>query len=230
MDQLKSYVGLTFCADLNQPDVGEASANVLPYPFNGNSKLSVTILKDDFGFIRVHEKTLPGNLLPGVQGAVELVDTKNAVKTTFKYDVQLSHPSITFELQSPEIKGVFDTRLEFTQNDMYGLVRLASNDLEYYAKVGLKKTLAPGKRIFTPIMEYKAGQPPAQPLPYHVTGQLIEVNTAEGSKFTFDNVKLVSPDREPIGVLGSVNVLRNEVLVDITLDEGQHRGNLKGRF
>ncbi|KAK9753142.1 Vitellinogen, open beta-sheet [Popillia japonica] len=229
LDQLKSYVGLTFCADLNQPDVGEASANVLPYPFNGNSKLSVTILKDDFGFIRVHEKTLPGNLLPGVQGAVELVDTKNAVKTTFKYDVQLSHPSITFELQSPEIKGVFDTRLEFTQNDMYGLVRLASNDLEYYAKVGLKKTLAPGKRIFTPIMEYKAGQPPAQPLPYHVTGQLIEVNTAEGSKFTFDNVKLVSPDREPIGVLGSVNVLRNEVLVDITLDEGQHRGNLKGK-
>ncbi|KRT79670.1 hypothetical protein AMK59_8803 [Oryctes borbonicus] len=203
LDQLKSYIGLTFCADVNQPNIGEAAANVLPYPLNGNSKLSVTILKNDFGRIRFSNKFVPS----GVKGNLALMDKADKPKTFLDYDVDLATPAIIIKLASPEISGVFEAVMVRTLGNLYGLVRLASNQIEYFVKLGITYS-GPNERIvMKPIMIYKAGQGEPQPLPYHITGQIIGEQWGEGKKYIFDNIKLVTPHRPPIGVAGYISII-----------------------
>lgn len=101
--------------------------------------------------------------------------------------------------------------------------------MEYYAKVGVSYAASDTRSVYKPIMEYKAGQGAAKQLPYHVTGQIILEQVSGGRKFIFDNVKLVSPDRKPIGISGNVANHRDEISADLTLDDGTHKGTVKGR-
>jgi len=228
LDQLKSYIGLTFCADLNQPNVGEASTNILPYPLNGNSKFSVSILKNDFGYLHYRGDILAS----GVEGILEIIDVHNRPKASFKYDLNLAPPLISFELISPDANAKFEARFIQSSTEYYGLVRLSVNNLEYYVKLGAQYASSDTQLVITPIMEYKAGQSNPQKTPYHVTGQIIvqELSQSGGARYMFNQVKLVSPDRPAIDVSGEIARQSGELSSDITLNDGIYKGTLKGKI
>lgn len=159
---------------------------------------------------------------------MELIDPNQKPKSAFKYSLNFS-PELVLELISPELSGKFETRIVHSDTELYGLVRLTSNQIEYYVKLGLASSGTSARTIYKPIMEYKPGQGDPQKLPYHLTGQIIvEESHYSDVKYTADHLKLISPNNPPIDVSGYFARKATEFSGDITLNDGTRSGTLKG--
>lgn len=60
VDQLVPFIGLDFCADINSPPTKSSHGVVLPYPFSGNGKFSVSINREDLSHIHFKELVFSG--------------------------------------------------------------------------------------------------------------------------------------------------------------------------
>lgn len=57
VDQLNPFLGLTFCADVNTPNLEvQKGAAVLPFPLSGNAKFNVYFNKEDLSHFHYRSK------------------------------------------------------------------------------------------------------------------------------------------------------------------------------
>lgn len=55
LDQLNDFIGLTFCAEFNGPNLQGENVPVLPFPLSGDAKLSASIEREDLSYYHYRE-------------------------------------------------------------------------------------------------------------------------------------------------------------------------------
>lgn len=254
LDQLKSFIGVTACADIVGPNLSGDHVPILPFPFNGNSKYTVTLERED---ISVYHLSLSvprgddGKLLrsnstgessnPILSTAsrklgAELIFEALANNGDKKVSATLQgflQPEIFIKaaLDSPVKRAGAEARLINTNDEKSALARFYIDQQEYYAKAGVGVSGNQARAVYKPILEYRTPQDKAaQRPPYNVDGQIVVERDGDRNKYIFENVKFSAPNQKTIIVNGNIGSEPAGYFIDLSVGDGNTKGSLKGRY
>jgi len=232
VDQLDKIIGLTFCGEVNGPNLQGSKVPVLPFPFAGDAKLTVTIEKEDLSHYHYREVLYNNNDKLGLELSGAAISKNNQKKVSLEVEAFLI-PEKYFKatLVSPIKSAVLEGKLTTDEREKSASLRLSHDGNEYYGKVGVGIAGTPAKQVYKPILEYRTPQTPGvQQSPHRIDGQIIVEKQGQATKYIFDNVKIVSPSIQPITISGNIGQDGEAFFSDVTVGDGQQSGSLKGRL
>ncbi|XP_066261681.1 apolipophorins isoform X2 [Euwallacea similis] len=226
LDQLSPFIGLTFCAEVNGPNLEGNQIPLLPFPLAGDAKVAVTIENDD-----VLEYSIRNSYKQTHADFVFETIGKNQQKKVV-VDLQLeSAPEkyIKATFNAPGKTALAEARIVSTNVEKSLLVKLSLDQNEYYGKAGVSISGTPEKAAYKPILEYKTPQG-QQPLPIAIDGQVVVEQSGQNIKYSFQNLKIADAQNQGIinGNLGRDS--EGVYFSDITLSSGAQSLRLQGRL
>ncbi|XP_017768375.1 PREDICTED: apolipophorins [Nicrophorus vespilloides] len=229
-DQLSPMIGLTACAELNGPNPQLNQGVSLPFPFNGNSKFAVWIEKEMPVTYHYRESVLFTSDKMGLEFLWETLGEDNKPKVSLKIEAQaMPEKFIIATLDSPIKKITVESRVTDSDKEKSFSAKLSHDGHEYSGKLGVGIAKAGAKSTYTPLIQYKTPNVQGiQKSPYTVEGTITGEESGDDKKFTFNNVRLVSPDRKPITITGNVGRKAGAYYSDISVSDGSNSGSFKG--
>ncbi|CAH1965494.1 unnamed protein product [Acanthoscelides obtectus] len=228
LDQLSPFIGLTFCGEINGPNLAGKDVPVLPFPLAGDSKVSVTIENDDV--LEYHFKHQTNNEHTSGALTIEAIGKNNQKKVSLQVNAEI-HPEkyIKAEFTSPLKNANAEGRITFNDQEKSILLKAGYDQNEFYGKFGVGISGNGGKTAYKPILEWKSPGG-TQQLPINVEGQLLVDKQGSNEKYTFDNIKLTLPNGKAVTLNGNLGNDGPALYTDLTVSDGQHSGNVKGRL
>ncbi|KAL3271520.1 hypothetical protein HHI36_021999 [Cryptolaemus montrouzieri] len=233
IDQLASFIGLEFCADINGPNLSGKNVPILPFPLSGSARTTVRVERGDintFHYRREFFSQKEGKV--GVEATLETLDSKNNKGVSLSVGGYISPDKyIHASLKSPIKSAEAEARLINNDKEKVIAVSIKDETKAYSAKAGLKVAGNADKTIYNPIFEYTTpeNKSPQTP-PLHVEGKVIAEKNGNDVKYTFDNVKLVIPGQKSIAVSGFIGTEGSAFYSDLTATDGKLSGSVKGRL
>ncbi|XP_066149050.1 apolipophorins isoform X2 [Euwallacea fornicatus] len=226
LDQLSPFIGLTFCAEVNGPNLEGNQIPLLPFPLAGDSKIAVTIENDDileYSFRNSYKQS-------HVDFVFEAIGNNQQKKVVLDLQAE-SAPEryIKATFNAPEKTALAEARIVSTNVEKSLVVKLSLDQNEYYGKAGILVSGTPEKAAYKPILEYKTPQG-QQPLPIAIDGQVVVEQSRQSIKYSFQNLKVA--DAQNQGIING-NLGRDAEGVyfgDVTLSNGVQSLGLQGRL
>lgn len=224
-DHVSKLIGLTFCATINSPNT--ANQNVLlPFPFDGHYMIGVSVLTDDLKEYHVKQvaRTEPKTNYEFNYEVLGEKDTKLQLAgvLSIKPDQFLNVQALAFGSKSE-----FETNVINKENEKAVMAKLQQDgNVMYYGKLGYTVKGQAGKYVLTPLFDYK--YPSMSGEPYKLTGQLTLEEQERVTTLTFNDLKLVTPEKKDVTVKGKVSVSPTKYTSDISLGDGKNTGTFKG--
>lgn len=233
LDQLKAFVGLTACADIIGPNLSGDHVPILPFPFNGNSKYTVTLQRDDISIYHLSVQLPRGeNSKLGFEVNFDALGKANNKKVSLGLQGYL-RPETYFKAYAelPNKKAGVEARLLTGGNERAALARVYIDNDEYYAKAGFEQSGNAARTAYKPILEYKTPRDQAaQRPPYNIDGQII-VEDGEGKRvYIFDNLKFSIPNQKAVVLNGKIGREPGLYFVDLSVSDNKNKGSFKGQY
>lgn len=226
VDHLKNFIGLTFCGEINGPNLSGKQVPVLPFPLAGDAKVAVTIENEDVAAYHLKNNINPNQ----AEFVIETVGKNNEKKVSLQLSASVNPEKyVRAVLVSPIKKASAEGRLTLNDNEKSVSLRLVNDQEEYFGKVGVQISGTAAKSIYKPILELKTPNGP-QKLPYNVQGQIIAENNGQNFKYTFDNVKAIISDQKTLSIKGNLGKDGGALFTDLTLSDNTNSVFLVGRL
>uniref|UniRef100_A0AAR5QJT3 Vitellogenin domain-containing protein n=1 Tax=Dendroctonus ponderosae TaxID=77166 RepID=A0AAR5QJT3_DENPD len=225
LDQLSSFIGLTFCAEINGPNVGGQQIPVLPFPLAGDAKVAVTIENDDVSEYRLRHSIKPAH----ADLVFETIDKQNKKKVSLDLEGEYSPEKYVRALFTSSVKTASaEARIILTNVEKSLLIKILNDQDEIVGKIGVSVSGTPERAVYKPILELKtpSGQ---QPLPVKAEGEVVVESSGENLKIIFQNVKVFDAQRQ-LTVSGNVGREAGVFFSDVKISNGAHNVGLEGRL
>ncbi|XP_050302966.1 apolipophorins [Anthonomus grandis grandis] len=198
LDQLSPFIGLTFCAEVNGPNLEGQQIPILPFPLAGDAKIAVTIENDDVSEYHIRHNTKEGH----ADLIFETIGKDGQKKVSLDLAAEYSPEKFIRALfSSPQKQASAEARIVMTNVERSLLLKLTNDQEEFSGKIGVAVSGTSDKTIYKPILEYRTPQG-LIPLPVKTEGQVIVEQNGENFKLTFENIKVVSEQYE-LGLQGT---------------------------
>ncbi|KAJ8916580.1 hypothetical protein NQ315_000224 [Exocentrus adspersus] len=230
LDQISPFIGLTFCGEINGPNLAGKDVPVLPFPFAGDAKVAVTIENDDVSEYHFRQSVSRGRDRTAAELVVETIGKNKQKKVSFQINAEASPEKyIRAVFTSPVKSASAEARITNNAQEKSLSVKLGHDQNEFGGKVGVAISGSSDRAVYRPILEYKAPGK-GQQLPVNVQGQIIVEQQGPHSKYIFDNVRITLPDKNTYSLKGNFGNDQQDFFSDLTLSNGQQSGSLKGRY
>lgn len=233
LDQLKTFIGITACADIVGPNLSGDHVPILPFPLNGNSKYTVTLERDDISVYHLSLQLPRGeNGKLGFEVNFDALGKSNNKKISLGLQGYLRPEAyLKAFAEYPGKKAGAEARFISSGNERAALARFYIDNAEYYAKAGLEQSGGGARTAYKPILEYKTpSDKAAQKPPYNIDGQIV-VETNEGKRvYIFDNLKFSLPNQKAIALNGKIGHEPGYYFLDLSVSDNNNKGVLKSSF
>ncbi|XP_028142993.1 apolipophorins isoform X2 [Diabrotica virgifera virgifera] len=231
-DQLSEFIGLALCAELNGPNLAGKQVPVLPFPFSGDAKVSVSIENEDLK--EFHFKNVVNKDYTSGEVLLESIGNNGQKKLSIQVQSEIYPQKFIKAVLSSPVKSAFaEGRITNTNQEKSLLLKAGQDNVETYLKFGVAISGSQDKAVYSPILEYKTPDGNQQ-LPVQVEGRIIAEQNGPNRKYIFDNVRVHLPNQKVLGINGNIgNEAGNQgedFFSDLTVSEGQQSGSLAGRL
>ncbi|KAL1502570.1 hypothetical protein ABEB36_007695 [Hypothenemus hampei] len=226
LDQLSPFIGLTFCAEINGPNLGGQQVPILPFPLAGDAKFTITIENDDVQEYHVKHTVKQAH----ADLVFETIGNQGQKKVAFDLQAEyMPEKYIRALLSSPGKTASAEARIVLTNVEKSLLLKLTNDKDEFSGKIGVTVSGTPERAVYTPILEYRTPNG-NQPLPVKLEGQVVVEQNGGSIKYIFENVKFLDSQRE-ISLNGVAGQDVGQVyFTDLKFASGPQRIGVESRF
>lgn len=225
-DQLSPFIGLTFCAEINGPNLAGKDIPLLPFPLAGDAKVAVIIENDDV--LEYHFRDVVNEQHTSGEIVIETIGKNGQKKVSFQLNAEISPEKyIKATFTSPVKTASAEARITANAHEKSLSLKAGYDKTYFNGKIGVGISGSASKSVYRPILEY--GTPAkGQQLPVNVQGQIIVEQQGPHSKYIFDNIRISLPDRNVYSIRGDIGNDAHDFFSDLTVSSGQQSGSLKG--
>ncbi|CAG9770462.1 unnamed protein product [Ceutorhynchus assimilis] len=224
-DQLSPFIGLTFCAEINGPNVGGQQIPILPFPLAGDARFAVSIENEDVSEFHIRHDYTQSH----ADFVLETIGKNNQKKVSLAVQTEISPEKFIRAIFSSPIKTAqAEARIVSTNVEKSLLLKLQNDQETYSGKIGYSISGTPERAVYKPLLEYKtpAGQ---QQLPISTEGQIVVEQNGQQVKLIFENVK-VTDGKTSLGLNGNLGRDANGVFfTDLVVSNEANKVDVEGR-
>lgn len=225
LDQLKSFIGITACADIVGPNLSGDHVPILPFPFNGNSKYTVTLQRDDISIYHLSILLPKNDEKLGFEVNFDALGKQNNKKVSVGVQGYLRPESyLKAYAEYPNKKAGIEVRLITNSNERAALARFYIDNDEYYGKVGFQQSGTSSRISYKPIFEYKTPRDQAaQKPPYNIDGQITVENSESKRIYIFDKLQFSLPNQKAIAINGKIGREPSHYFIDLSINDNNNK-------